>query len=91
MLSIGPHLRVKESKCTACGMKADGATCIEGNHAPSAGDVTVCVKCGHIMAFDTDLMLRELTNKEMIEIAGDPSILLIQNARKRGLGRRSEK
>jgi len=50
---------------------------------PASGDVTVCLYCGHIMAFAEDLSLRELTNEEAREVAGDKRILAIQRARRK--------
>ena len=61
----------------------DSANCVDENmdDAPSPGDITVCLHCGHIMAFDDGLKLRELTAEEAHEIAGDKRILTIQEAR----------
>jgi hypothetical protein len=53
-----------------------------GNSTPGPGDITLCIYCGHIMAFADDLTLRELTNEEIYEVAGDERILKIQRARK---------
>jgi hypothetical protein len=36
--------------------------------------------CGHVMAFGDDLMLRDLTEQEMHEVAGDERILAVQLA-----------
>jgi hypothetical protein len=61
----------------------DGASgiVVEEDTAPDPGDVTVCIYCGHIMAYDDDLGLRELTPVEQLNIAGDERILAIQRAR----------
>jgi hypothetical protein len=45
---------------------------------PEPGDISVCVYCGHICAFDEDLELRDLTDKEIVDIAGDPDLLATQ-------------
>src|SRR5262249_3174137 len=42
---------------------------------------TVCIKCGHVMMFDDDLRLRDLTEAEQIEIAADKRLITIQQAR----------
>jgi hypothetical protein len=60
----------------------DGCMAVEADGGPSPGDFTVCIYCGHIMAFADDLTLRELTGDEMHAIAGDPRIIRIQKARK---------
>lgn len=69
--------------CLNCGESLDGVTPINdtGNAAP--GCITVCLYCGHIMAFDDNLMFRELTDEEVIEVAGDPVIIELQMLRSR--------
>lgn len=67
--------RHKASPCLACGKKLDASTSTEGDHKPSPGDATVCLECAHLMMYADDMTLRELTDEEMIEIAGDPRIL----------------
>jgi hypothetical protein len=72
--------------CLNCGTLLDGAACVEEGepreHRPKADDITVCIKCGHVMAYADEGALRELTEAEMCEIAGDERILAIQRARK---------
>ena len=53
-----------------------------GEHKPQSGDVTICLYCGHIMAFGKALELRSLTDEEMLEVAGDRRIVLLQKLRK---------
>lgn len=73
---------VPPSKCTACGYLCDAATCPRDDNAkPNPGDVTVCINCGHLMAFDDNLTLRNLTEAEMIEVAGNKTVLAIQRTR----------
>jgi len=72
---------VPESFCFACGDKMDAAVNIDGTSAPHEGCLTVCLRCGHVMAFAADLKLRELTELEMYNIAGDPQLLAIQQVR----------
>lgn len=48
--------------------------------SPEPGDISVCINCGHIMAFADDLKLRSLTDQEMFDVAGDPRMLLAQRA-----------
>lgn len=73
---------VPTSKCTACGYVCDAATCPSNDTAtPRPGDITVCIDCGHLMAFDDQLYLRDLTEDEMCEIAGDKMLLVMQKVR----------
>jgi len=68
--------------CLDCGEALDAATSVgDSDSTPSSGDVTICIKCGHIMAFDDLLRLRELTGEEIVDMAGDPRIIAIQKAR----------
>ncbi len=48
---------------------------------PHEGAISVCFQCGHIHAFGPDLRFRPLTDAEIVEIAGDPEIVLIGNIR----------
>jgi hypothetical protein len=79
--------RFEPSPCTSCGKILDGGSgVVEGEEAehemrPMPGAVTVCIACGHIMAFDEQLRLRDLTDAEAIEVAGNPVVLAIQRAR----------
>jgi hypothetical protein len=69
--------------CLSCGKVFDMATDMTSDDAPSSsGDVTICLYCGHLMAFNDDLTVRELTPQEMHAVAGDPRVLAIQRARK---------
>lgn len=82
-MQTGTDHKIKESRCLSCGKKLDGCTSVACDAMPSPGDVTICITCGHIMAFGDDLTLRELTDAEMYEIAGDERILAVQAARKK--------
>lgn len=70
-----------KSHCSDCGRLVDAASGANHDFKPKSGDITICLYCGHVMAYDNKLLLRELTKEEMIHIAGDPMILKIQKAR----------
>lgn len=73
---------VKKSNCTACNYEIDSATSFQDERAsPNSGDISICLQCGHLMAFADDLSLRDLTDKEIVEIAGMPEIVRLNNAR----------
>ena len=74
---------IPASPCLSCGKRNDATTSCFGDNVPSAGDVTVCFYCGHIMVFNNDLTLRNPTNAEIRHIAGDRRILAVQRARKK--------
>jgi len=73
--------RTPEHVCLNCGSKLNARTAVNHSDKASGGDISICFYCGHIMAYDADLTLRELTDEEMVKIAGDPCILAIQKAR----------
>lgn len=82
-MKTGMDQHVPPSSCTNCSKPLDGATSVGAEDGvPDPGDVTVCIYCGHIMAFDEDLYLRDLTAAEQIDVAGDERILAAQWARK---------
>lgn len=57
--------------CLKCGQKLDAATPTRGMERPEPGDITICLQCGHRMAFTRGMRLRELTKAERRESAND--------------------
>lgn len=62
---------IDQDKCLKCGKHLTGAANIDGDNSPQAGDFTVCLYCGHVMEFNSDLKLVELSDSSLIELAGD--------------------
>jgi hypothetical protein len=79
---IGHSVKVPMSACLGCGKRMDGASAVDHRGAPAPGHFTICMGCGHLMAFAGDMRLRDLTDAEMIEIAGDPRVIAVQRARR---------
>ena len=79
--TLGPRHRLPQSSCLACGERLAAAAAVDHDDPPKPGSCTVCFACGHIMAFDESLRLRELTADEMHDIAADRSLLAVQSAR----------
>ena len=80
---IGDAKIVPPSACTNCGEPNDRASSVGVESAmPAPGDFSLCIYCGHLMAFADDLTLRNLTDAETVEIAGDHRILAVQRARR---------
>lgn len=73
--------RLAEDHCLNCGKQIDAASSY-GDDArdPRAGDITICIECGHIMAFGDDLKVRALNDQEMQYVAGNREVLLMQRA-----------
>jgi hypothetical protein len=69
--------------CLGCGQLLDASTCVGEDAGPTEGDVTVCLACGHIMVFGRNLVLRNPSDDEIADIAGDERVLEVQRARKR--------
>jgi hypothetical protein len=80
---MGPNQHLPESACTNCGHVMDAANCVstDGEGKADPGDITVCIICGHVMAFADDMTLRDLTAEEAKEIAGNKALLALQEAR----------
>lgn len=79
---VGRGVKVPMSACLDCGKELNGATAVDHRDPPSPGAITICIYCGHIMALGDDLHLRQLTDEEMIGVAGDPRIVAVQRARR---------
>jgi hypothetical protein len=77
-LYVGRDTRHAESACLGCGKVIDAATGIGHKRRPKPGDITICLSCGHLQAYDWGMRLRALTDKEMFDVAGDEQILAIQ-------------
>jgi len=43
--------------------------------APVSGDVSVCIKCGHVMAYTGELKLREATDADYVGWSLQPGLL----------------
>jgi hypothetical protein len=83
-VKFGTDRHLPLSACTNCGHVTNCATGVDETNddlVPSAGSFTICIHCGHIMAFTKDLTLRNLTAEEVIMVAGDRRIIAIQHAR----------
>lgn len=80
-MKLGSENVLKSCACSGCGEVFDRASCVGEDKAPRPGDVTVCIRCGHIMAFANDLSFRELTDAEMRAVAGDKRLIALQKAR----------
>jgi hypothetical protein len=79
---LGNDRRIQPAACLQCKAVNDGATSVgEKDETPEPGNIAICSECGHIMAYDDNMQMRELTDKEMLDVAGDPRIITIQQIR----------
>ena len=80
-------VKVPPSPCLNCGEVNDMAMGTAPDTRPHPGAFTVCATCGHIMVFKGDLTLRNPIDDEIVEIAGDKRLLLIEAARRAAMGK----
>ena len=72
---------MKCSDCLSCGKHLDACSGVEtGGRTPSPGDITICLYCGHLMAFSDTLGLRDLTDAEIHDTALDPRVCAVMQA-----------
>lgn len=72
----------KEHQCLSCGYGNASFNALDGKSSPKPGDISLCLKCGHLMGFDEHSNLRELTEEEMLKIAGSKELMEAQEVRK---------
>ena len=65
--------RIPESACLGCGYKIDASGSPDGRptKGPQPGNLSICLRCGAVMAYAEDLSLRPLTDDEVREISQD--------------------
>ena len=72
---------LNKDRCPHCGVMLDAATGASPDTRPQPGSFTICCECLQLLAFDSDLKLRPLTEAEnrqakgMIEIQRGLAIL----------------
>jgi hypothetical protein len=65
----------KPSPCPNCRKSIDTCQSTSGERGPQPSDLSICLYCGHLSAYGDDMMLRELTDAEVVEVAGDPELI----------------
>jgi hypothetical protein len=53
--------------CPHCGYMLDAASNIDGDRAPTTGDVTICINCTNICLYETATTLRVATKQELLD------------------------
>lgn len=55
--------------CPKCGADINAATSVDGVYAkPAENDLSVCLSCGNMLAFNNDLTLRVLGMEEFLKL-----------------------
>lgn len=57
-----------KAKCPSCNKQLDGATGLDEDTVPRAGDLSLCAYCCTISVFKPDLTLRRATDEEFAEL-----------------------
>jgi ribosomal protein S27AE len=79
--------RLAKQACLRCGYTTTAAGEANGDMVvPSVGDLTMCLRCGHVMAFGVGLVFRELTADEALEVAADPYMIELERRRRMVMG-----
>jgi len=69
------HTFIPEFRCLKCNYRMDCTTEAYGNSVPKAGDISMCMMCGHLMIFKEDLTVRDLTHEENEQAKSDPNVI----------------
>jgi len=59
-----------ESICPICSTKFDAATSLQ-QYKPAPGDVSICIQCGNILQFGSDLELYQASKETIAELKKD--------------------
>lgn len=73
MAGLGRTTRLPPSACPYCGHAIDCVTVGPGESqdaTPRPGDITICIRCSAILAFDPLLAVRKPTADELEDAAG---------------------
>jgi hypothetical protein len=73
--------------CLGCGKVLDSAFGVDDG-TPSAGDISMCMYCGHLAKYSDSVTIHQLTGAELIEVCADPGIAKMQQVRAAFMERR---
>ena len=74
--------KTPKNKCPVCEHIIDGTASVENkNHVPNENDITMCINCASVLAFNADLTVKEMTDNEIADLDHDIR-QLIQRMRK---------
>ena len=60
--------------CKKCGKGLDAHTG-EGDHSPTEGSISICIRCANVAIYTKDMKLRELTEEDKKSIKEQPEVL----------------
>lgn len=89
--------RIVPHACPGCGITQDAVAQVKGDHGsrPEKGDFTICIDCGMLLIFESDLSVRRLTTQEWAALTAvekfELSMLRMGMRRGRGPAIRTDK
>lgn len=63
--------KIPENSCPGCMYTMNRASDIAADALPRAGDPSICLNCGRILVFNSDLSLQSPTAEEISELMSD--------------------
>jgi hypothetical protein len=69
---------IPEAKCPHCGHEVDRTFEAHGDAKPSPGDTSLCIRCGGVSVFTSELGQRLPSETERLEIENDPEVIRAQ-------------
>lgn len=75
---------IPQYHCPKCGTELTSATNITSREQapPAAGDVTICIACGHTMMFTIGNTLREMSKSELARARKNPELRQAERVRR---------
>ena len=68
--------RTPVNRCLNCRKKINAASPVDPHaRPPEPGDIAICLDCAHVQIYADDMTVREPTDAEIVEIAGDPEMV----------------
>lgn len=77
-IPLGNTTRTPLARCTRCRAEVEAASALNHTRQPRAGDVTICLECGHAMVFAADLTLIDPDPEKLRQIRADPIVRKFQ-------------
>lgn len=73
-------VKIAPQLCLNCRAMCDTTAGYDYPHRPMPGSWTICIFCGHLMAFDERMEFRELTQRERSQAEDDRNVRLVRQS-----------
>ena len=64
-------MKLPDSPCPRCKTLLNGAVSLEGHDVPREGDASVCIACGELLMYDSELRAVLLSVERFCELGSD--------------------